>query len=109
MFARIRNRLKAGADAGFTLIELLIVIIILGVLAGIVVFSVGAISDRGETAACETDLKTVQTASEAYRAQNASYAANMDALVPGYMQEKPTTVSYTAGNPPTIAPAGDCD
>ena len=34
---------------GFTLIELLIVIVILGVLAGIVVFAVAAFTDRGKS------------------------------------------------------------
>ena len=40
-------------DSGFTLTELLIVIVILGVLAGIVVFAVGGITDRGEMSACK--------------------------------------------------------
>ena len=35
-------------ESGFTLIELLIVIVILGVLAAIVVFSVQGITDRGK-------------------------------------------------------------
>ena len=41
------KRLKVGnRDAGFTLIELLVVITILGILAAIVVFSVGGIRTR---------------------------------------------------------------
>ena len=35
-------------DEGFTLIELLIVIVILGILATVVVFAVGGITDRGQ-------------------------------------------------------------
>ena len=35
-------------ESGFTLIELLIVIVILGVLAGIVVFAVSAFTDGGQ-------------------------------------------------------------
>ena len=50
---------RAREEAGFTLIELLIVIVILGILAGVVVFSVGGITDRGNVAACKTDLSTV--------------------------------------------------
>ena len=66
------QRLRAirRSDSGFTLTELLIVIVILGVLTGIVVFAVGAFTDRGEIAACRADVKTVQAAAEAYRAQN---------------------------------------
>ncbi len=51
---------------GFTLIELLIVIVILGILATVVVFAVGGISDRGELSACDTDERTLATAVEAY-------------------------------------------
>jgi general secretion pathway protein G len=64
-------------ESGFTLIELLIVIVILGVLAGIVIFSVGAITDRGNVAACKTDYKTVSVAVEAYRAKNGGYPSNL--------------------------------
>ena len=65
-------------ESGFTLIELLIVIVILGVLAGIVVFAVGGITDRGNVAACKTDVKTAEVASEAYYAQKKVYATAMD-------------------------------
>ena len=76
------QRLRAARhnEDGFTLIELLIVIVILGVLAGIVVFAVNGITDRGVTAACKSDIATVQVASEAYYAKNNSYATDMDAL-----------------------------
>jgi general secretion pathway protein G len=67
MLERIREARRNDED-GFTLIELLIVIVILGVLAGIVVFSVQGIQDRGQTASCKADVATVQTAEEAYYA-----------------------------------------
>ena len=73
---RLQTRLDAGRrDDGFTLIELLIVIVILGILAGIVVFAVGGISDRGNVAACKADKKTLQVAQEANFAQNGSYTS----------------------------------
>ncbi|MCC7078180.1 MAG: prepilin-type N-terminal cleavage/methylation domain-containing protein [Acidimicrobiia bacterium] len=56
------------SDRGFSLIELLIVILILGVLAGIVAFAVGGFSNAGEEEACETDKKTLITALEAFKA-----------------------------------------
>ena len=73
---RLQTRLDAGRrDDGFTLIELLIVIVILGILAGIVVFAVGGISDRGNAAACKADKKTLQVAQEANFAQKGAYAS----------------------------------
>ena len=60
-------------ESGFTLIELLIVIVILGILAGVVIFSVGGVTDTGAEAACKTDLKTIQVAVEAYRAKTGGY------------------------------------
>jgi prepilin-type N-terminal cleavage/methylation domain-containing protein len=73
-----RLRKARQEESGFTLIELLIVIVILGVLAGVVVFAVGGITDRGNVAACKSDVKTVEVASEAYWAQNKDYAIAMD-------------------------------
>lgn len=57
-------------DRGFTLIEILITILIIGILAAVVVFSVRGITDRGQDNACETDARVVATAVEAYLAQN---------------------------------------
>jgi general secretion pathway protein G len=76
------RRARELRDEGFTLIELLIVIIILGVLAGIVVFAVGGITDRGVVSACKSDFKTVETAQEAFYAKSnpAAYAADVTAL-----------------------------
>jgi general secretion pathway protein G len=69
---------RRNGEQGFTLIELLIVIVILGILAAIVVFAVSGITDRGKTSACKADVETVTTASEAFYAQNASYATAID-------------------------------
>jgi prepilin-type N-terminal cleavage/methylation domain-containing protein len=65
-------------EGGFTLIELLIVIVILGILAGVVLFATGGITDRGTVAACKTDLKNVETAVEAYRAKTGQYPPDLD-------------------------------
>jgi len=56
-------------DKGFTLVELLIVIVILGILATVTVFAVRGITDQGQTSACETDQRTLQTAVETWFAQ----------------------------------------
>ena len=85
---------KARQDeSGFTLIELLIVIVVLGVLSTVVVFEVGGIKGNADAAACKADVKTVSVASEAYNAQNGSYASSIDALVSAHLlHAKPATV-----------------
>ena len=83
---------KTRDEKGFTLIELLIVIVILGVLAGIVVFAVGAFNDDGKAAACKSDVKNVEIAQEAFYAKSPThvYAASVDALVTAkYLKEAP--------------------
>jgi prepilin-type N-terminal cleavage/methylation domain-containing protein len=84
-------------ESGFTLVELLIVIVILGVLAGIVVFAVSAFNNDGKAAACKSDFKNVEIAQEAYYAKNNStYATSIGALVTaGYLKEPPGNSGYT--------------
>jgi general secretion pathway protein G len=65
LYNRVARRRRSG-QRGFTLIELLVVIAVLAVLAAIVIFNVTGVVQRGTNAACVTDLKTVQTASDAY-------------------------------------------
>jgi general secretion pathway protein G len=95
MLERIREA-KRNDEDGFTLIELLIVIVILGVLAGIVVFSVQGIQDRGRESACRADVATVQTAEEAYYASMGSYTTNWNDL----------TTQVTTGLPDGSKPFG---
>src|SRR5687767_1177794 len=59
-------------DEGFTLIELLIVIVILGILATIVVFAVRGVTQDSQANSCKASQKTLQTAIEAWYAQNAT-------------------------------------
>ena len=93
MFDRVRAaRLKEG---GFTLIELLIVIVILGILAAVVVFSVNGIQDRGKAAACKSDFATVSTAVEAFYAKVGSYPGSVAALIGEGLLRAPAPDSVT--------------
>jgi len=68
-----RRKSGEGREYGFTLIELLIVIVVLGVLAAIVVFSLTGITSQSKQAACTADGKTVEIAADAYQAQTGKY------------------------------------
>jgi general secretion pathway protein G len=83
-------------EAGFTLIELLMVIVILGILAAVVVFSVRGINDRGETSACKANVATAETAVEAYYAKNGNYPANLAAAVPDFLHSDPSAATVDA-------------
>jgi general secretion pathway protein G len=112
MFKAMQQRIREARheQSGFTLIELLIVIVILGVLAGITVFAVSAFNKDGQAEACKTDYKNVETASEAYFAKHQSdanpYATGIGVqndtsattlVGAGYLKEPPGNNGYTIG------------
>ena len=72
MLHRIRS---ARQDDGFTLIELLIVIVILGILAGIVVFAIGTTRGDATASSCKTDYKSIELGAEAYYTKTGNYPA----------------------------------
>ena len=74
-------------DKGFTLVELLIVIVILGILATVTVFAVTGITNKGKTSACQSDLKVIQTAEEAYDANVGNYGTQDELVTAGLMHD----------------------
>lgn len=108
MMKRIHQR-REGREGGFTLIELLIVIVILGILAAVVVFSVRGITDRGQTSACKATASSVITAAEAFRAQTGAYPATLNDLTTGanpFLNVSTATVTGAATATPTISGGG---
>ena len=101
------------SESGFTLIELLIVIVILGVLAAIVVFSVNGITNKGYKASCQATVASIDTAYEAAIAQGSLTAtqaqtiSNLGAFF--HSGTAPTSVTNTAGNPVTLTTVSAAD
>jgi general secretion pathway protein G len=96
-------------DRGFTLVELLIVIVILGILATVTVFAVRGITDKGQQNSCKVERRAIETAFEAYFADQGVDVPTIGGLVPGYLKTDPSARwTFTAGHPPTIAGAGKC-
>jgi general secretion pathway protein G len=104
MWEKMKEKRNEG---GFTLIELLIVIIILAILAAIVVFAVGTSGTNARQAACNSDAKSVETAVEAYKAQNATYPTTPAQLTSGsssWLRSWPSSAnSYTITLDPSTA------
>ncbi len=92
-------------DKGFTLVELLIVIVILGILATVTVFAVRGITDKGQDNACAVERRTLDTAIEAYFADNGFDPAAESALSPGYIKSLPDSAKWTFVLPTVGPPA----
>lgn len=107
-YRKLRQRQEAGEmDGGFTLIELLIVIVVLGILAAVVVFSLGSVTKNAAQASCAADVATVTTAAAAYNANNAAFPTTFGQLLTGtggpYLQSQPTSTHYVLSMSGTAA------
>jgi len=90
-----RRKSDEANESGFTLIELLIVIVVLGILAAIVVFSLTGVSGQSKAAACTSDGKTVEIAADAYQAYTGNYPTSSAVLLTTYLHSWPNSPSYT--------------
>ena len=94
-------------DKGFTLVELLIVIVILGILATVTVFAVRGITDQGKASTCKADKKTLETAVEAWYAQNGTVSDPTEAmLTPSFLHDLSPNYDVAAGGQ-VVAQAGN--
>lgn len=107
----IEQRRRQAGQQGFTLVELLIVIAILGILAAVVVFAVGQVTQNAEDAACDIEDRTLKTAVQAYRAQTGNWpTAAADLVTGGWLEEAPAATKWTfvAGPPASFTGIGIC-
>ena len=70
---KIQKGRNSRSRAGFTLIELLVVIAIIGILAAIVIASLGSARAKGRDARRQSDIKQIQLALELYNDTNNGY------------------------------------
>lgn len=92
---------SARPEAGFTLLELLIVMLVLGILASIVVFTLSTVGGSAATAACQSDFATTTDALSAYQAQMGAFPSG-SGMSNATDFDPSTAPNFTSG----AAPAG---
>jgi len=83
---------------GFTLIELLIVVVIVGILAGIAIPKFVNTKQKAYVAQMKTDLKNLATAEEAYFYDSTSYTTSLMALN-NFQSSSGVTITVMEGTP----------
>jgi general secretion pathway protein G len=77
---RPRPLVRRSAVRGFTLIELLLVLVILGILAGIVIPKFSGRTEQARVAAAVTQIGSFKTALEAFEVDNGYYPKGRNGL-----------------------------
>jgi general secretion pathway protein G len=76
-----KNRSNRARRRAFTLVELLLVVVILGILAGIVLPQMAGRSEQARVAAAKSDIATFNTALGAFEVDNGFYPKGRNGLV----------------------------
>lgn len=89
---------------GFTLVELLIVVIIIGILAGMMMLSAGSATDKAEAVKIVSNIRNIKSAVLMYYVDNQSWPTTTITLSTGnssidkYLDSKPTGYSVQVEN-----------
>ncbi len=89
-----QKKMKRNPQAGFTLIELMVVIVILGLLAGLTIPRFIGESDKARVGTAKTQIVSLETALKMYKLDNAQYPSTEQGL-------KALVEQPTVGNLPT--------
>jgi prepilin-type N-terminal cleavage/methylation domain-containing protein len=79
-------------QSGFTIVELLIVIVVIGILAGLVITTFNGIQQKGRDTERETDIKALHSQIEAFWAQKGYYPSLLD------LNDRTATTGFVAVN-----------
>lgn len=97
---RLLNRIPMRDHRGFTLIEVLVVIVMVGVLAGLAISQYAGYRSRSFDGKVAAAVRGVATSEEAYYAEEREYAGDVDTL--RTMATGDVTIAITAGNSGTL-------
>lgn len=74
------RKLRAGKMAGFTLIEIMVVVVILGILAGVVVPKIMDRPDQAKIVRAKSDIRSIESALNMYKLDNHGYPDSQQGL-----------------------------
>lgn len=96
--------------SGFTLIEIILVVVIIGILAGIAIPKLGGKSEKAMVAQAQANITALSMAIQEYEIMNGDYPASLDALLDeskgGPYMEKKSIPTDPWGNPYQYAAPG---
>jgi len=78
-----------------------VVVVIVGVIAAVVVASVGGVGDKGRAVAYGADAETLRSAEEAYFGVNSRYATEAELVQGGFASDESTLHQVEVADPPT--------
>lgn len=81
---QFRKRVK-----GFTLLEMMLVVVIIGVLMSVAVYSFAGRSDEAKKAATQLSMKTIGSCVKQYYGTKSVYPSRLEELVPNYVEKVP--------------------
>jgi general secretion pathway protein G len=76
-----KNEKYLAKRSGFTLFEIILVVVIIGILAGIAIPSIGNKADKAKISAGRANISTLDTAISEYQMMNGEYPSSLDDLL----------------------------
>ncbi len=93
MSSMLNNTRKRNTTAGFTLIELMVVVVIIGILAGLIVPRIIGSDDKAREAKARMQIESIETALKLYKLDNGAFPTTEQGL-------RALVEAPTAGNLP---------
>jgi len=81
--------LPSKNEGGFTIVELLVVIVVIAILVALTLPNIFGLQRRERDETRKSDVRSIQKALEGYYQKSNAYPANLDSLVPDYLQAIP--------------------
>ena len=72
---------KIGNSRGFTIVEILVVVVVIGILAGLVLVAYNGVQDRSRASIAQTDLNNAKKRLVIYQARNGTYPTTYQQLI----------------------------